>query len=82
MTPQFLRDEAARFRGMADTAQRESSKQRLLATATDYEARALDADELTEPNLGEAINVKIIIRPGKELEGPVSAERLPDDQRG
>ena len=40
MTPQFLRAEAARFREMADTAEREASKLRLLAMATDYETRA------------------------------------------
>jgi hypothetical protein len=52
MTPQFLREEAARFRDMAGTAEREASKQRLLAMATDFEARAKAADELTEPNSG------------------------------
>jgi hypothetical protein len=40
MTPKFLRDEAARFRGMAESSERESSRLRLLAMATDYEARA------------------------------------------
>jgi hypothetical protein len=43
MTPQFLREEAARFRGMAETVEREASKVRLLKMATDYEARAAAA---------------------------------------
>ena len=55
MTPQFLREEAIRFRGMAVTVDREASKLRLLTMANDYESRAKAADALTEPNLGEAI---------------------------
>jgi hypothetical protein len=55
MTPQFLREEAIRFRGMAVTVDREASKLRLLTMANDYESRAKAADELTEPNLGGAI---------------------------
>ena len=54
MTPQFLRHEAARFRGMAEDADREATKVRLLAMAADYEARAGIDNELTEPNSGEA----------------------------
>jgi hypothetical protein len=53
MTPQFLRHEATRFRGMAEDADREATKQRFLAIAADYEARAGFANELTEPNSGE-----------------------------
>ena len=53
MDARFLRDEAARFRGMADDAGRESTKHRLLAMAADYEARARVANELAEPNSGE-----------------------------
>jgi hypothetical protein len=53
MTPQFLRHEAARFRGMAEDADREATKTRLLAMAADYEARAGNANELIEPNSGE-----------------------------
>jgi hypothetical protein len=56
MTPQFLRHEAARFRGMADEADREATKVRLLAMAADYEARAGVANELTESNSGETTN--------------------------
>src|ERR1700722_17132448 len=54
MTPQFLRHEAARFRGMAEDADREATKARLLAMAADYEARAGIDNELPEPNSGEA----------------------------
>jgi hypothetical protein len=50
MTPQFLRHEAARFRGMAEDADREATKVRLLAMAADYEARAEVANELTDPD--------------------------------
>ena len=46
MTPQFLRAEAARFREMAEVADREASRQRLLRMATDYEERAKAADAL------------------------------------
>ena len=53
MTPQFLRHEASRFRGMAEDADREATKVRLLAMAADYEARAGTANELTEPNSGD-----------------------------
>lgn len=44
MTPKFLREEALRFRGMAETTAREASKQRLLDMAADYEAQAAAAD--------------------------------------
>jgi hypothetical protein len=50
MDARFLRDEAARFRGMADDADREPTKRRLLAMAADYEARARVANESAEPN--------------------------------
>lgn len=50
MTPQFLRHEAARFRGMAEDADREATKERFLAMAADYEARAGVANELTDPD--------------------------------
>ena len=46
MTPQFLRSEAARFREMAEAVtDREASRQRLLAMAIDYDARAAAAEE-------------------------------------
>jgi hypothetical protein len=53
MNSKFLRDEAARFRGMAEDADREATKVRLLAMAADYEARAGIENELTESNSGE-----------------------------
>src|ERR1700761_319190 len=57
MTPKFLRQEAARFRGMAETADREASKARLLTMAADYEARAEAAEESTKPDVGDQIKV-------------------------
>jgi hypothetical protein len=53
MNSRFLRDEAARFRGMADTADREATKLRVLAMAADYDARANVADEATEQTSSE-----------------------------
>ena len=63
MPPKFLREKAARFRGMAETIDREASKQRFLAMAIDFEARAKAADESTDPNRDDAIAV----RPGRKL---------------
>lgn len=40
MNYRFLRDEAARFRTMAEESDRETTRQRLLAMAADYEARS------------------------------------------
>ena len=54
MTPEFLREEAARFRGMAETIDREASKLRLLAMAADYEAKA----EAVVKQSGQAIKAK------------------------
>jgi hypothetical protein len=48
MSPKFLREEAARFRDLAATVDREASKQRLLSIAADYDSRARAADELTK----------------------------------
>jgi hypothetical protein len=45
MTPKFLRAEAARFREMAETTDREASRQRLLGMAADYESQANAAAE-------------------------------------
>ena len=56
MTAQFLRDEAARFRGMAADTEREATKVRLLAMAADYEARAGIASELAGPEPDEPNN--------------------------
>jgi hypothetical protein len=57
MTPRFLRDEAARFRGMAETTDREATKLRLLAMATDYDARAGVADDVSIPEPSDEIAV-------------------------
>jgi hypothetical protein len=46
MTPQFLREEAARFRGMADMTGREASKRRLLTMAEDFESRAMSMESV------------------------------------
>ena len=66
MNARFLRDEAARFRGMAETTDREATRVRFLGMAADYEARAMvakggepdvgdTANETVEPSLDEAI---------------------------
>jgi hypothetical protein len=54
MTPKFLRDEAARFRGMAGDTDRAATRERFLAMAADYDARAASASELTAPDPVEA----------------------------
>jgi hypothetical protein len=58
MTPKFLREEAARFRGMAETSDREASKQRFLAMAVDFETRANAADEVTNPAPEPVVTVR------------------------
>ena len=55
MTPKFLREEAARFRGMAETIDREASKLRFLTMASDFDARAKAADESMESNMRDQI---------------------------
>ena len=50
MTPRFLRSEAARFRDMAESTDRDASRQRLLAMAVDYEAQAEQAEKLQPPD--------------------------------
>jgi hypothetical protein len=54
MDPKFLREEAARFRDMAEAQDREASKWRLLKMAADYETKAEAADELTDASSAEA----------------------------
>jgi hypothetical protein len=71
MTPKFLREEAARLRGMAETVDREASKLRYLTMAADFEARAKTADELIVPTQDEALNVKPGRRTTKELKAGV-----------
>jgi hypothetical protein len=63
MTPKFLREEADRFRGMAETTEREASKQRFLAMAADFEARADAADK----SAGQAPNA-----PARPPDAPAS----------
>lgn len=87
MNARFLRDEAARFRGMAADTDREASKVRLLAMAADYDARAeiarglvgppLDAEikMLVEPSLGEPLKAKPVSKITLGLREPVIAHR-------
>lgn len=77
MNYRFLRDEAARFRSMAEESDRETTRLRLLAMAADYEARAKvaeqskTAEKAAEPELAkpeEAMAVpagEILEKPGK-----------------
>jgi hypothetical protein len=71
MTPKFLREEAARFRGMAGTADLEASKTRLLAMAIDFESRAIAADELITQKLDEGIKDRAAKKTTKDLHHPV-----------
>jgi hypothetical protein len=79
MTPQFLRSEAARFREMAEgVTDREASKQRLLAMATDYEARAKVADALQPPRP----TVEAEPEPATEEPAPtVASPKTPSERR-
>jgi hypothetical protein len=70
MHPTFIREEAARFRGMAETVGREDLKLGLLKMAADYLAKADAKDvELTEEKSAGVIGGrKIAFRPpAKEL---------------
>jgi hypothetical protein len=72
MTPKFLREEAARFRGMAGAADLEASKARLFAMAIDFESRATAADELiTPPKLDEGIKDRATKKIAKDLHNSV-----------
>ncbi len=71
MTPKFLREEAARFRGMAESTDREASKQRFLAMAADFESRAAAADVPAEPPPDEPVPVRLGRRSAKEPKEPV-----------
>jgi hypothetical protein len=71
MTPKFLREEAARFRGMAGTADLEASKVRLLRMAIGFECRATAADELIIPKLDEDIKVRLTKKIAKDLNNSV-----------
>jgi D-alanyl-D-alanine carboxypeptidase len=63
MTPKFLRDEAARFRGMAGDTDRAATKERFLAMAADYDARAASAAEPTDPDPIEAESESVEVTP-------------------
>jgi hypothetical protein len=70
MTPQFLRAEAARFREMAEVADREASRQRLLRMAADYESRAQAADALQPPRPVEEPEAEVEAEAETETEAP------------
>ena len=77
MTPQFLRSEAARFREMAEATEREASRQRLLAMAADYEARASEAEAM-QPAPGPAPDREAVPEP--ELEAAPAADEASDGE--
>jgi hypothetical protein len=56
---------------MADTADREASKLRFLAMATDFEARAKIAEEATPSEPGEALTVSASKRTATGLKSDV-----------
>jgi hypothetical protein len=58
MTPKFLRSEAARFRNMAESSDRDASRQRLLAMAVDYEAEAEQGEKLQPPEQIQAAELE------------------------
>jgi hypothetical protein len=66
MDPKFLREEAARFRDMAEAQDREASKRRLLNMAADYETKAEAADKLTDASSAEATSAKIVKKSAKK----------------
>ena len=68
MTPQFLRSEAARFRDMAESSDREASRQRLLAMAVDYEAQAEQGEKLQPPEQTQAAEPELASEGGIEPE--------------
>jgi hypothetical protein len=65
MDARFLRDEAARFRGMAEDADREATRERFLVMAADYDARAKAAHESEEPSSGVADKTMTDPNPGE-----------------
>jgi hypothetical protein len=93
MDVRFLRDEAARFRGMAEDADREASRIRFLAMAADYEARALAAAATAKPVVEEAarpvaegdeksvtdasVSGTLSIKPARSRKETVMVERRP-----
>jgi hypothetical protein len=82
MTPQFLRSEAARFREMADAVtDREASRQRLLAMAADYEARAEAAAAAQPIEVQTAEPEPAVAPPDAAVEGGEVAKKSPSDRR-
>jgi hypothetical protein len=77
MNARFLRDEAARFRGMAEDADREATRMRFLAMAANYEARAKVAHESGEPNSGEVD--KAMTDPNSGEANSEAVEPTPDE---
>ncbi len=67
MTPQFLRSEAARFREMAEAAEREASRLRLLAMADDYDARADAANEMQPAEPAEDVEPEAVAEEPTEV---------------
>ncbi|MGC1410667.1 MAG: hypothetical protein WA864_17195 [Acetobacteraceae bacterium] len=82
MTPQFLRSEAARFREMAEAVtDREASRQRLLAMAADYEARA-EAAAAAQPIEVQSGEPEPTPAPDAAIEsGEVAPRKAPSDRR-
>jgi hypothetical protein len=93
MDARFLRDEAARFRGMAETADREATRLRFLVMGADYDARANVADkmtrpgpdeandETTEPNLDAAAEGSTEPEPGEALAAKPGGRRIARDSK-
>lgn len=75
MDHRFLRDEAARFRAMADDTDREATKLRLLKMAAAYEARAKVAASFPPPNSaapnGDEPNLTEIDGPERQMAEPI-----------
>ena len=75
MNARFLRDEAARFRGMADDTDRQETKVRLLTMAADYEARAGVDNELTDPDPDPGQVTDDVIEPTQEQVPKITLSR-------
>lgn len=77
MTPRFLRDEAARFRDMADATDREASRLRLLGMADDYEQRAQTAEALAGPAQPEPVDEPSLQPPIEDAAPARVSRRIP-----
>ena len=82
MTPQFLRSEAARFRDMAESTDREASRQRLLAMAVDYEAQAEQAENFNHPSKCNPPNLSRLRMARSKLSPALRAARRGSGCRG